>query len=442
MNENTFYSFCKNSVLILIVIYKTGLAHEMAGDKINAIQCYQFCQYWSKLQNYFFERKFSNVRKFLIDTSIIERSRLELELKIENKTKNEVIPIKKIYIPNGNEIMDHVDNIWGRKLDIKEINDKIISTNVKGLINSSQGKRTVKDNKLDLLGNKIRSEYNQLKNSDRIEMMFFTNSSISFNSKNKRRSFGNIEYETIDKDKKKLDPDEYFKKRICNSMKITNEWLEEADRRRRFRQDMIETIGKAEKNSNRSFNILKNFILIKARDNLTNQVKNEDSKKLTKEAIYDVTHKIYTIQNDLNLGILNRHIGRSQSTKKNFIKRIHTKVQDTENTNRRTSLEPKTNLPITLEPIQTLKVEQERKKRMTRIAEKLQRDIYQLEKNVFHDKGNNVNVKNVRKLNRDSILIMDYQNLANSIVKRVNNEILNQQKQKQVRIITKSKFFK
>ena len=207
---------------------------------------------------------------------------------------------------------------------------------------------------------------------------------------------------------------------------------------------MIETIGKAEKNSNRSFNILKNFILIKARDNLTNQVKNEDSKKLTKEAIYDVTHKIYTIQNDLNLGILNRHIGRSQSTKKNFIKRIHTKVQDTENTNRRTSLEPKTNLPITLEPIQTLKVEQERKKRMTRIAEKLQRDIYQLEKNVFHDKGNNVNVKNVRKLNRDSILIMDYQNLANSIVKRVNNEILNQQKQKQkqVRIITKSKFFK
>eukprot|EP00831_Metopus_contortus_P001233 TRINITY_DN10450_c0_g1_i1.p1 TRINITY_DN10450_c0_g1~~TRINITY_DN10450_c0_g1_i1.p1 ORF type:complete len:156 (-),score=50.45 TRINITY_DN10450_c0_g1_i1:32-499(-) len=110
----------------------------------------------------------------------------------------------------------------------------------------------------------------------------------------------------VQKERKKLDPDENIKKKICERLSIPLQWLEENDPKIRFRQNMIKNINRDEKQSQRSLKILcdylgkkRNTIQLRGKDTeqiaITKQLQNEFSVKFGGLYLYPVSYTHLTL---------------------------------------------------------------------------------------------------------------------------------------------------
>ena len=96
-----------------------------------------------------------------------------------------------------------------------------------------------------------------------------------------------------------LDPDEFIKGKICKELKIDNNWLEETDPIKRFRQDLIKKINKRERNVHRSLTILRSFLINKKRDYVIDEVNDKDWKSPKENAYYEIHQKMHKLKGNL-----------------------------------------------------------------------------------------------------------------------------------------------
>lgn len=104
----------------------------------------------------------------------------------------------------------------------------------------------------------------------------------------------------LELEKKMLNPDEYFKKRICDELTIKPEWLEENDPKVRFRQNKINCIMESERNSHRAVQILEGYLMNKRRDKLEHESGESNSKLIAKQAENEVGAQLFSVRYELS----------------------------------------------------------------------------------------------------------------------------------------------
>ncbi len=99
---------------------------------------------------------------------------------------------------------------------------------------------------------------------------------------------------------KLLNPDEFFKARICRHMGIDQGWLEESDHKVRFRQNMIAEIRDSERNSAKAANILREYLMVKHRDKFPVPSTESNPMELARQVRNDINFKAMPLKSELN----------------------------------------------------------------------------------------------------------------------------------------------
>ena len=79
------------------------------------------------------------------------------------------------------------------------------------------------------------------------------------NAKSRREKILRSLSEQSNTNNKMLNPDNCIKARICSKLNIKEDWLDDTNAMSRFKKDKIEEIMCIDRNSNKSFNVLKTY---------------------------------------------------------------------------------------------------------------------------------------------------------------------------------------
>jgi len=477
------YKIRRNLLFIMVATFNIGLAYTMNGQNVEALESFRMCKWYYQADRGIFEKRpVTNAYKFILEMSRDEESRILAEIEAEKDNKKKVEAPKRKTTLKQDEVTGYIDKLWSKTVDSKDLNKQIRHKNFEQIVNSVKsdigthkiasnfGKYKSMFEKPNSL-NSHRSIQNatvQLPQTQSTNLFKLENSSASnmgktkYNvqpSSNKKRpatartKINSSHSSAADDDKKMLNPDEYFKMKICEDMLIDTKWLEEESPRIRFRQDMIEQIMGREKNSRRSLNILKDFLTIKRRDKVIKELKDKDPKALQKEAFYDIGHKMYSLQKEVNdTSHVDSWRKAKMNTQSGFLRKLTSQMSSFGMSPKvRTLYTPMAKPLISIHTDPRISQDQERKKIMTKVAEDLQRDIYYLEKTVQKSKvldSKLMTTTKKKEIVSEEIVDIEHkkhQNLANSVViraKQQNALLENQAKRKPANFNRKSQFVK
>ena len=231
-----------------------------------------------------------------------------------------------------------------------------------------------------------------------------------------------VRREAVEEEKRSalLNPDVFFKSRICSHMGIEEKWLEEPDAKIRFRQHLIEEIRSSEKHSIRATKILKDFLMVKHRDKFLAQKVVRNAKEIEHAARNEVSY-------------------RALSVKREISPQRRKVVTDGDEPKRKTTLQQKMRCESTKTP-EPLRVSRscvsvkvsgrlrDPKKALVATAEELQREIMELEHTVGIEQKT-ANAMNVPRLGESIKMSRSeqadkHQCLAKSIIARAQKELV------------------
>jgi hypothetical protein len=390
------YKIRRCLVFITIGIYNIGLAYEFLLQYTEALESYRMCKWYCNTEKEIFGSNISlSALKFITESSADEENKMLETLDMKVGPEKTEAP-KKTNKIDDNDVQQIINLIWSRTAESREINERVKTNNFNTILNTIKGK--------DKQSNIKTANFQSFTERSTDEFTTKTTlpksppaSRISIRTESKKKK------QSLKSEQKMLDPDNFFKMKICSDLQIDSDWLDENDPRKRFRQDMIESIMKRESDSHKSLNILKDFLVTKGKDNMVKEQGEYDPKALQKTAFYEVGHKMHALQTDL--------------ATQNYpqVARTPTALYSA----RRRTIILKSPTSFYQEQFKGLVKEQEQKRVMTKLAEKLQRDINNLEMNIHNSKGKKklqLNKKKEDNLSKEEI--MKYQNLVNSITNR------------------------
>jgi tetratricopeptide (TPR) repeat protein len=417
------YKLRRALLFISVGMYNIGLAYETLSQYNEALESYRMCKWYCKTErDIFFSNPILNAQRFMAESSTEQEGRILTNLEIKTETQRAVESIKTTHKLEALDIQEVINSIWSQPIEARELNERIKSNNFRVILDTIKGRQS------DL--SKTPSSFIERNTTDFGSSRTMTRTVVPSTPAGSRYSIKTeprADRVSLKKDQKMLDPDNFFKRKICSDLQIDSDWLDETDPRKRFRQDMIESIIKRENNSHKSIKILKNFLLTKGKDNIAQEPEEKNPRAIQKTAYYEVGHKIHVLQADL----------ATQGSNETAKKPLH-------------SIEGRTltlSSPARIlgsdkfkDPIQK---EQEQKKIMIKLAEKLHRDINYLENTLYHSKGKHAPKSHMSKKKEDSLdpqEVIKYQNLANSVAYRMTR--VPQKKVKQRGNAMRSKFAK
>jgi len=417
------YKLRRVLLFISVGVYNIGLAYELLLQYNEALESYRMCKWYCKIErDIFFNNSILNVQKFIAESSIDQEVKILSNLEMKTETERTIAPVKTVHKLETLDIQEIINSIWSQPIEAKELNERIKTNNFRVMLDTIKGRQSDFNRKPSSFIQRNTNYFASSQPSIRM-VVPFTPAVSKYSTKTEPK----VERLSLKKDQKMLDPDNFFKMKICSDLQIDSDWLDETDPRKRFRQDKIESIIKRENNSHKSVKILKDFLLTKGKDNIVQEPKEKDPKAIQKTAYYEVGHKMHVLQTDL----------ATQGSNETAKKPLHSVGERTMILNSPTkSLEPDKFKDPALKG-------QEQKKIMTKLAEKLQRDINYLEYNLYRTKGTHAKKFHMTKKKEDNLdpeQVMKYQNLANSVAYRMAR--VSQKKVKQRGNALKSKFTK
>ena len=416
----------------MLTTYIVGLCYDLVRQGAPALDSYRTCKWFYEQERRIFAAvPTTPLQNFLCESCKEEQTRLTAVLAEAGDTRKKVEVVKSNPLLNTSQIRTHIDSMWPRPL----VNRKKTIT---------QAARTGNFcSILTLIHNPMaiipRTQLNPSSSQKKALSSLPSPTGEKAQSARPGRSarlkkpsrFLSAE-EATDRDKKMLNPDEYFKTRICKDLQISCDWLEESDPKRRFRQDMIEDIKKREKNSHRSLKILRDFLMVKRRDKSLTEAPETDPKVLQQQAYYDVGHRMYTLKSTVLPSspqpLVSFRKKKPHSHFANSCASLDTPRGSAKSQHGGSFIAQPPRLRLAsshqLGKSQDGSLNtQESKKQLTLAAEELQREIQQLEKAVLDKKTSSTSRLLMKPTNRKTNEmieheLMKHQNLADSVVMR------------------------
>ncbi len=435
---------------VMVGIYNVGLIFSFLRLDNDALESYRTCRWYYDRDREIFHRSAPlPAQRFVYQSARDEEDRILASIAADKESRRHVDLPKTRTSLNQEDIFDHIDNIWahnpestGASLLQKDPRDARKEANF-GLIlasarchlgapgsDSKRGfDRSVATMPAGSVGLTTPGETTRPRIMSRSASGALSPKQLLMERERQKKE---KDEETEAEDKKMLNPDQYFKTRICGDMQIDTHWLEETDPRKRFRQDMIQNIVSSERNSNKSVKILREFLMIKRRDRPIPDATEADPKAIQKQAFYEIGHRMYSLEKSVGPLSVNEaarkvRSQRSLPAKKPsrhsvfMLRSPSTCVQSPQSFSR-----PSTTFLTEESPV---RLEQERKRMMTTVAEQLQRDIFRLErvaakKKCWQDCTSTKQSTNKRKERREQQqeAAAAHQSLAGSVIKRAKEE--------------------
>lgn len=422
------YKIRRNLLCIGMGIYNIGLAYELMSQHTEALESYRMCKWYCRAErDIFHDSPLLSVQRFIAESSADQESKLLADLEAKTESVKVVEAPKKSNNFDDNDIQQIINSIWSQTLDAKEINDRMKALNFKLILNTIKGKDVPSTERAATSQQSFTERSSgEMATSRQTAKTSLPVLSARSGPKAEASARKELRNKQLKNEQRMLDLDNFFKTKICSDLEIDGDWLEETDPRKRFRQDMIESIMKRESNSHRSVNILKNFLVTKGKDNIVKEPREKDPRALQKTAYYEVGHKMHVLQADLAVQ------SSAESAKQAPFSVGATALRS-----------PARNCESEKSGGNPAAKEQEQKKIMTKLAERLQRDINHLEMRVRYKKGKDIKQSNLSKKKEDNLNaeeVEKYQSLANSVAHRIANAP--QRKQKLRGVLMKSKFAK
>eukprot|EP00826_Nyctotherus_ovalis_P048375 TRINITY_DN5690_c0_g1_i1.p1 TRINITY_DN5690_c0_g1~~TRINITY_DN5690_c0_g1_i1.p1 ORF type:complete len:611 (+),score=186.11 TRINITY_DN5690_c0_g1_i1:301-2133(+) len=406
-SSRTSYKIRRVLLFISVGMYNIGLAYEQQQQHTEALESYRMCRWYCKMEREVFKEPLKHVQRFLAESSAEEEAKILAGLEMKVEMQSAVHLPKAAHNFDSCDLQHIINSIWAKAVDSRDINERIKANNFKVILNTIKGGKSVDSSN----ARKDNESYSERNSREFLSGQLTARGPTSISPTNagprvsvrKEPKFGR---KSLKKEQKMLDPDNFFKMKICSDLQIDGDWLDETDPRKRFRQDMIESIMKRESNSHRSLKILKNFLVTKGKDNIVQEPNEKDPRALQKTAYYEIGHKMHSLQTDL---------ATQQSTD------APKKPQNV--VDRGQALSSPRNLAEERKE-DTIAREREQNKIMTTMAEKLQRDINFLENNIQSSRVKKIKQSKCNKKKGDDLdeaEIMRYQSLANSAAYRITN---------------------
>jgi len=388
------YKLRRNLIFLNLSIYNMALAYLIDQRYKEVLNCYEMCKWCFRIEREIFAKTNMNeVQRFIIESILVEESSIVANVEVERPDPYNTIT--RNFSLEKEDIMNSIDRLWGLDPEAKEQYDRLKKKNFNEILISSQGLSITSEKHIST-PNTFATQTHPASARPSIgkpDDFFITATEESGSKKIKKKN-------TVIKRDKMLNPDEYFKARIYRSMKLNTEWVEEPDKKKRFKQDLVKQIINTEKHSGKSLNMLKEFLITKSRDKISKESQSTDLRVLKKEAYYDIGYKIHTLQHDLQKDMNNVEKVEKNNNCKNS---TCTKTKPT----RRKVTGNNLLLPLN---------EEQKKEKITRAAEDLQKEITTLEESLKSS-------KKVDKKKKDDVTSIkpymdEHQNLAKSIINR------------------------
>eukprot|EP00826_Nyctotherus_ovalis_P027547 TRINITY_DN2152_c0_g3_i7.p1 TRINITY_DN2152_c0_g3~~TRINITY_DN2152_c0_g3_i7.p1 ORF type:complete len:446 (+),score=127.04 TRINITY_DN2152_c0_g3_i7:391-1728(+) len=266
------YKIRRSLLCIGMGMYNIGLAYELMSQHTEALESYRMCKWYCRVErDIFYDSPQLSVQRFIAESSADQESKLLADLEAKAESVKVVEAPKKNNNFDDNDIQQIINSIWSQTLDAKEINERIKAINFKLILNKIKGKDIPSTERVatsyQSFTERSSGEIATSKLTAKTSLPVLSGRSglkVSARKEQKNKQLKN--------EQRMLDLDNFFKTKICSDLEIDGDWLEETDPRKRFRQDMIESIMKRENNSHRSVNILKNFLVTKGKDNIVKAV--------------------------------------------------------------------------------------------------------------------------------------------------------------------------
>jgi len=455
--------------MIIITLYNLALAYDFLNLYAEALDSYRTCKFFNEVERKMFSWMPTPLLYTVVSSTIqMEIEKLQIELK-SSVNKYASITQKSKDILNPNEILTHIDNLWEKtaitqnRFDAQKLTKRKSEDNFKAIL------QTVKSNKgKNLLENNFNSQSPQTMRSCITE---FNNQSVtsfdaskpsiisssqnlsnlspkmamSMQTPRKGRKLSEFSQQ-LEKEKSKLDPDEYFKKKICDELTIKTSWLNETDPKARFGQYFVKRIIDSEKESHKAVRILRGYLIDKKRDRIIHEPIEKNQRLIKRQAEQDIDAGLVIIKNqftpshhseislrkrtqsarytDSSISLTSRSVkSKCYSPRSDSVgfRKFGTPVAAKNTIYKKEK--PKDKDGVSSDKI---KKYEEFKKMLSTAAEDLQRDILDLEKShagTPSKKYKEYKPKKPESIDINSILEM-HQNLANSVIGRAKREIL------------------
>lgn len=432
----------------MVAIYNVGLMFSFLKQDNDALESYRTCKWYYDRDREIFDRSPPlALHRFILQSAKEEEDRVLAAIEAEKESQRRVVAPKTKSALDQDDIFSRIDNIWSRNpdsannvLSSKETKDLGKDGNFGFILDTARGRfLTEQGTKCHSMmsqpagsrfcGNAAAETNKRLINS--VQLSHSSVPRLQLTQLKKKKN-AKEEEDTEAEDKKMLNPDEYFRMRICGDLQIDGAWLNETDPRKRFRQDLIENIVANEKNSNKSMKILREFLMVKRRDRTLKEGPDKDPKDMQKQAYYEVGYKMYSLQHTIRPNTSNevtRKKVKPQMFHRSIVCRNASQYSTFITSPQSTASAPRLKLSSVAMSESPAKKEQERKKMMTTVAEELQRDICKLEKTVAKKKcwidlassKQSLTKRKEKKVEREEASAT-HDNLAKSIVRRAKEE--------------------
>lgn len=405
LSSRASYKIRRVLLFISVGMYNIGLAYELLQQHTEALESYRMCSWYCRAEKDIFKAPPKHAQRFVTESSADEERKMLAALEAKAEMQSAVQLPKAPVNVDCSDVQRAINSIWSRAADSRDASERVKTNNFKVILNTIKGRESVdgrsarKDN--ESYSERSSREFLSRQLAARGPVPISPTSSGPRASARKEPKF---DRKSLKKEQKMLDLDNFFKMKICSDLQIDGDWLDETDPRKRFRQDMIESIMKRESNSHRSLKILKDFLVTKGKDNIVQEPEEKDPRALRKTAYYEIGHKMHSLQADL----ATQHPADSPKKPQNAVDR-----GQVVSSHRSLAEERKAD---------AIAREQEQKKIMTKMAEKLQRDINYLEASIQSSKAKKIKQSKCSKKNEDDLdtaEVMRYQSLANSAAYRI-----------------------
>ena len=390
-SSRVVYKIRRCLMFISIGIYSIGFAYELLSQHIEALESYRMCKWYCNAQRQIFgDNSPLNTLNFLTKSSAEEENKILATLDRKIELEKAEAP-KKV---DDNDVERIINSIWPRTTDSGEIDERIKASQFNSILNKIKGKdKQTNTRAVNIQDSTKRSTDEFIIRTTLPKSPQASRFSIRAESQRKRQNSKG--------EQKMLDPDNFFKRKICSDLQIDTDWLDEKDPRKRFRQDVIESIIKRENYSHKSVNILKKFLMTKSKDKKIKEPRENGPNALRSTAYYKLEHKIHVLKTDIAI--------------QNYAQLSKTPTIAFYSSGRRATV---LGSPTSLckEQSKGPVKEQEQKKVITKLVEKLRKDINNLERNIHQSKKKkklNLNKKKQDNLDKE---MKKYQSLANSII--------------------------
>jgi len=369
-SQKALYKIRRNFLLILISIFNTAIIYSIIGLPPQSLESFRTCKWIDLTGSEIFPmpaNQKSQTEEFIRFAASDEAQKLQ---DLEQKIKDDIKVLEKQEKQKGkkglspDEMKAHIDFLWKKSTGEEKYESR---QTAQLAINQQQEHKERKEWKSIL--NNIHGK--QISNSRPVTPTAefrITKARKSIGS-NPIQKFAKVSVQRQEKKLKLLNPDEYFRSKICGRMNIEENWLEESNPKLRFRQHLIEQIRESERQSMKAAKILKDYLMVKHRDKLETKNNDRNFKEVEKCTRNEMSFKVLSIKQQLSPL-------KGQKSEIKPLKR-KTDLMKTPKSFRSSS---------TTFRIRTQSTDH--KKEIVATAEELQREIYDLEKQVGMSQNN------------------------------------------------------